>query len=327
MRGLTRASPHKDAADKGASNKDAADKDATDKDAADKDASNKGASNTGALHEDAPLQHTPQGVDPHRLVLHRTASHRIGPRRAALITGGTVVGFAAVGGLVLAGCDTGSQGVRKEGPARTSWAPEQADSPGSYVHGTSPTSTSAKQKVDAVALLKKDPKVSEHLKANLKPCSKSSTKDAQNDATPGAAQDATKDAQQEAKKGSAKSQGYPIDVAYGRLTGSAASDLVVNVMTCTEGFGLGSYVYRKVGGTYENVFADERPPVYADTTKGSLRVTKLVYASNDSVCCPSSEDVTTYRWAEKRREFLVTDRKTKNVSEDESPAPDDGTEG
>ncbi|MFD8386975.1 hypothetical protein ACFV2X_52300 [Streptomyces sp. NPDC059679] len=303
MRGLTRASPHKDAADK---------------DSADKDASNK-----GALHEDAPLQHAPQGVDPHRLVLHRTTAHRIGPRRAALITGGTVVGFAAVGGLVLAGCDTGSQGVRKEGPAHTSWAPEQADSPGSYVHGTSPTSTSAKQKVDAVALLKKDPKVSEHLKANLKPCSKSSTKDAQNDATPSAAPDAP----QEAKKGSAKSQGYPIDVAYGRLTGSAASDLVVNVMTCTEGFGLGSYVYRKVGGTYENVFADERPPVYADTTKGSLRVTKLVYASNDSVCCPSSEDVTTYRWAETRREFLVTDRKTKNVSEDESPAPDDGTEG
>ncbi|MGO4423361.1 hypothetical protein AB4Z54_32900, partial [Streptomyces sp. MCAF7] len=213
MRGLTRASPHKD------------------------------ASNKGALREDAP-----QGVDPHRLVLHRTASHRIGPRRAALITGGTVVGFAAVGGLVLAGCDTGSQGVRKEGPARTSWAPEQADSPGSYVHGTSPTSTSAKQKVDAVALLKKDPKVSEHLKANLKPCSKSSTKDATpgaaQDATKGATKDATKGAQQEAKKGSAKSQGYPIDVAYGRLTGSAASDLVVNVMTCTEGFGLGSYVYR-----------------------------------------------------------------------------------
>lgn len=331
MRGLTRASPHKDAADKDATNRGAANKGASNKGAADKDSANKDASNKGVLREDAPLQHAPQGVDPHRLVLHRTTAHRIGPRRAALITGGTVVGFAAVGGLVLAGCDTGSQGVRKEGPARTSWAPEQADSPGSYVHGTSPTSTSAKQKVDAVALLKKDPKVSEHLKANLKPCSKSSTKDSQNDATPSPAQDApqdaTKDAQQEAKKGSAKSQGYPIDVAYGRLTGSAASDLVVNVMTCTEGFGLGSYVYRKVGGTYENVFADERPPVYADTTKGSLRVTKLVYASNDSVCCPSSEDVTTYRWAETRREFLVTDRKTKNVSEDESPAPDDGTEG
>ncbi|MEU5642855.1 hypothetical protein [Streptomyces milbemycinicus] len=321
MRGLTRASPHKDAADKGASNEDAAGKD--------------------ALHEDAPHQYAPRGVDPHRLVLHRTAAHRIGPRRAALITGGAVVGFAAVGGLVLAGCGTGSQGLRKEGPARTSWAPEQADSPGSYVHGTSPTSTSAKQKVDAVALLKKDPKVSEHLKTNLKPCSKSSTKDTQSDATQSdatqndaaqdAPQDATKDAPQsapqEAKKGSAKSQGYPIDVAYGRLTGSTAADLVVNVMTCTEGFGLGSYVYRKVGGTYENVFADERPPVYADTTKGNLRVTKLVYASNDSVCCPSSEDVTTYRWAEKRREFLVTDRKTRNVSEDESPAPDDGTEG
>jgi hypothetical protein len=240
-----------------------------------------------------------------------------------MITGGAVVGFAAVGGLVLAGCGTGGQGLRKEGPARTSWAPQEADSPGEYVHGTSPTSTSAKQKTDALALIKKDPKVSEHLKANLKPCTKSATKDATQDATPGAG----KDAPQDAKKGTTKSPGYPIDVAYGRLTGSTASDLVINVMTCTEGFGLGSYVYRKVGGTYENVFADERPPVYADTTKGSLRVTKLIYASNDSVCCPSSEDVTTYRWAEKRRAFLVTNHKIRNVSEDETPAPEDGTEG
>jgi hypothetical protein len=312
VRGLTRASPHQDPQHK----------DARHQGAQHQDASQTDVSQTDALHEDSPHEGSP-----HRLVLHRPAPHRTTPRRAALITGGAFVGFAAVGGLVLAGCDTGSQGLRKEGPARTSWAPEQADSPGSYVHGTSPTSTSAKQKVDAVALLKKDPKVSEHLKANLKPCSKSSTKDATPSAAPDAPQDSTKDAQQEAKKGSAKSQGYPIDVAYGRLTGSAASDLVVNVMTCTEGFGLGSYVYRKVDGTYENVFADERPPVYADTTKGSLRVTKLIYTSNDSVCCPSSEDVTTYRWAEKRREFLMTDRKTRNVSEDETPASDDGTEG
>lgn len=220
---------------------------------------------------------------------------------------------------MLAGCGTGGQGLRKEGPARTSWAPEQADSPGAYVQGTSPTSTSAKQKLDAVALVKKDPKVSEHLKANLKPCTKSTTN--------AATKDAKKDAPQDAKKGTAKSQGYPIDVAYGHLTGSAASDLVINVMTCTEGFGLGSYVYRKVGGKYENVFTDERPPVYADTTKGDLRVTRLIYASNDSVCCPSSEDVTTYRWAETRRQFLVTDHKIRNVSDDETPAPDDGTEG
>ncbi|MGY0060451.1 hypothetical protein ACWY4P_28565 [Streptomyces sp. LZ34] len=251
---------------------------------------------------------------------HKDAPHKDAPpHRAALITGGAVVGFAAVGGLMLAGCGTGSQGLRKEGPARTSWAPEQADSPGAYARGTSPTSTSAKQKVDAVALVKKDPKVSKHLKANLKPCAKSATNDATNDAT--------KDTPQDTTKGGSKSQGYPIDVAYGRLTGSTASDLVVNVMTCTEGFGLGSYVYRKVDGTYENVFADERPPVYADTTKGNLRVTKLIYASNDSVCCPSSEDVTTYRWAETRRQFLVTDHKIRNVSEDETPAPDDGTEG
>lgn len=234
----------------------------------------------------------------------KDAPHWVAPRRAALITGGAVVGFAAVGGLVLAGCGDAGQGVRKEGPARTSWAPDSTDSPESYVHGATPSSTSAKQKVDAVALVKKDPKVSEHLKASLKPCGT-----------------------QSAKKSAKRSGGYPVDVAYGRLTGSTASDLVINVMTCSEGFGIGSYVYRKVGGTYENVFMDERLPVYADTVKGSLRVTRLIYASNDSVCCPSRQDVTTYRWADARGQFRVADHKVSNVNEDELPTPDDGTEG
>ncbi|MET7764740.1 hypothetical protein ABZS71_22965 [Streptomyces sp. NPDC005393] len=227
------------------------------------------------------------------------------PGRTAMLTGGAFVGLAAAGGWLLAGCSTSSQGVRKEGPARTQWASAAADS-GSYAGGSSSSWPPAQQKADAIRLVKADPKVSDDLKENLKPCPKES-------------------------KSKQQIKGYPVDVAHGRLTGSAASDLVINVMTCTDGFGIGSYVYRKVGQRYENVFSDEQPPVYADIAKGGLRVTKLSYASGDAVCCPSWEDVITYRWAGQRRMFTVVDRKhtdySKTLPKDE-PAPSaDGTEG
>lgn len=304
MRGLTRASPPKAAPRQAASDRAASGQTSRDQTSPDQ------ASPDGtALDHASPHQAVPGKPASGRPALRRGALRRSAPRRAALLTGGAVVGFAAVGGLMLAGCGAGSQGLRKEGPASTTWPSEQADSSGSSAYESSPASTSRKQKVDAIALVKKDPKVSERLKANLKPCGKSTAT-----AATGA-------------KNPSKSKGYPVDVAYGRLTGATASDLVINITTCTEGFGIGSYVYRKVGGAYENVFMDERPPVYADIAKGHLRVTKLIYTANDSVCCPSGEDVTTYRWAETRRQFLVSDRKVTNANEDETPAPDDGTEG
>lgn len=225
-----------------------------------------------------------------------------------MLTGGAFVGLAAAGGWLLAGCGTSSQGVRKEGPARTEWASAAADS-GSYAGGTASARPPAAQKEDAIRLVKADPKVSEDLKASLKPCPKVAKE----------------------SKGKELIEGYPVDVAHGRLTGSATSDLVVNVMTCADGFGIGSYVYRKVGQRYENVFSDEQPPVYADIAKGALRVTKLSYASGDAVCCPSWEDVITYRWAGQRRTFTVVDRTHTDYSENlptEDPAPSaDGTEG
>ncbi|MFK4184969.1 hypothetical protein ACI2L4_13275 [Streptomyces sparsogenes] len=311
MRGLTRASPPKAAPQQAASDHAASEHAASDRAASDHAGPDRAASGPGQSSPDGAAS---DQAFPHHAVSGKPASgrpapRRSAPRRAALLTGGAVVGFAAVGGLMLAGCGAGSQGLRKEGPASTTWPSEQADSPGSSAYESSPASTSRKQKVDAIALVKKDPKVSERLKANLKPCGKSTAT-----AASGA-------------KNPSKSKGYPVDVAYGRLTGATASDLVINITTCTEGFGIGSYVYRKVGGAYENVFMDERPPVYADIAKGHLRVTKLIYTANDSVCCPSGEDVTTYRWAETRRQFLVSDRKVTNANEDETPAPDDGTEG
>ncbi|MEK8172008.1 hypothetical protein NKH77_29805 [Streptomyces sp. M19] len=48
-------------------------------------------------------------------------------------------------------------------------------------------------------------------------------------------------------------------MAYGQLTGDRALDVVVNIMTCADGFGVGSYVYRKENGAYRNVFTDEEP--------------------------------------------------------------------
>ncbi|GCD35877.1 lipoprotein CseA [Streptomyces chrestomyceticus JCM 4735] len=120
------------------------------------------------------------------------------------------------------------------------------------------------EKVDAVELVKKDPKVGDDVKKSLgKPCA---------------------------------AEEYPVEVTYAALTHAEDPDVVVNVMTCADSVGIGSYVYRKKGGTYENVFADEQPSVYAGVNKGELEVSKQTYNTGDKVCCASGEDVMTYRW-------------------------------
>ncbi|MEV5241797.1 hypothetical protein AB0K89_22220 [Streptomyces cinnamoneus] len=179
--------------------------------------------------------------------------------KPALITGGAVSALAATAGLLLAGCGASSEGVRKEGPAETQAAAKAA------TREPSATATSAQGKVDAVKLIKSDPRVSDQIKKNLKPCVKDH---------------------------------YPVDVIYGPLTGAARSDIVVNVLTCGDSIGIGSYVYRPKGDAYENVFAAEQSPVYADIDRRDLVITKQVYAPGDAVCCASGEDVLTYHWAD-----------------------------
>ncbi|WP_079152585.1 hypothetical protein [Streptomyces sp. RTd22] len=235
------------------------------------------------------------------------------PGKTAMITGGAVVGLAAAGGWMLAGCSAGSQGVRTEGPARTQWTSPSAQDKGSYASGST-TKPPAVQKADAVRLIKEDPKVGRDLKSHLQPCTATAAK-------------------------GQPVKGYPVEVSRGKLTGPTASDLVINVTSCDDGFGIGSYVYRKVGQRYENVFTDEQPPVYADVVKGDLSVTKLSYASGDTVCCPSREDVITYRWAASRQAFTVvrhrhTDYSKSSPTDDPAPGTaakddgeDDGTEG
>lgn len=180
-----------------------------------------------------------------------------------LMSAGTVV---LVGTAVFAvGCATGGTGLRDGGPARSDPVAKTAPSAPSPEASEASSAASGKplKKVDPVALLKADPKVSAEVKRDLKPCT---------------------------------GKEYPVDVSYGRVTGSPVVDIVVNVLSCADALGRGSYVYRAEGTTYENVFSDEQPPVYAEIDRGDLVVTKQVYGKSDALAYPSGEDVITYRW-------------------------------
>ncbi len=183
---------------------------------------------------------------------------------------GTVLGGIAAIALLLAGCETTGDGVRSEGSAADTPVPSRARS---ATPTPSPSSSVAYKKVDARALLRKDPKVGAGVKKSLaKPCT---------------------------------ADEYPIDVTYAPLTGGKAADVIVNVMTCTDSVGIGSYVYRKSSKGYENVFTSEEPPVYAAVSKGELEITKQTYKTDDAVCCPSGEDVMTYHWTKNHfREYV-----------------------
>ncbi|WP_432215457.1 hypothetical protein [Streptomyces subrutilus] len=187
-----------------------------------------------------------------------------GRRSLVLVSAGTVV---LVGTAVFAvGCATGGTGLRDGGPARTDPVAKTAPSPTTPEGTSQPSAATSGQplkKVDPVALLKADPKVSAEVKRDLKPCT---------------------------------GKDYPVDVSYGKVTGSTVADIVVNVLSCADALGRGSYVYRADGAKYENVFSDEQPPVYAEIDRGDLVVTKQVYAKSDPLAYPSGEDVITYRW-------------------------------
>ncbi|MFE6742168.1 hypothetical protein [Streptomyces tubercidicus] len=177
-----------------------------------------------------------------------------------------MAGAAAVG-LLLAGCNPGGEGVRSEGAASSTPVP-----PKGPVRSTpSPASPLKHKKVDAVQLLKDDPKVGAFVKKSLaKPCA---------------------------------ADEYPVEVTYASLTGSTSPDVIVNVMTCADSVGIGSYVYRKHSGTklgYDNVYTNEQPSVSVAVNKGELEVSRQTYERKDKLCCPSGEDVTPLRWKDGR---------------------------
>ncbi|WP_406838278.1 hypothetical protein ACICHK_22300 [Streptomyces sp. AHU1] len=169
-----------------------------------------------------------------------------------------MAGLTALG-LFLTACATGGTGARDEGPAGG-----DAVAKGSIKPVVSGSPSRTPERVDAVGIVKGDPTVSAAVKRDLKPC---------------------------------VADEYPVDVSYGDLTGGPANDIVINVMTCADAVGVGSYVYREENGRYQNVFKAEEPPVYAEIDRGDLVVTQQLYAKGDPVSYPSSEEVITYGWS------------------------------
>lgn len=188
-----------------------------------------------------------------------------GPRRQLILraTGTTALAGLVAVGLFLTACSTGGTGSRDEGAARADEAASPAPTPSPFASGEPSTA----KRVDPIALIKNDPKIGERLKADLKPC---------------------------------VADAYPVDASYGNLTGGTSPDVVVNVMTCGDAVGIGTYVYREESGAYKNVFMAEDAAVYATIDRGDLVVTKQVYAKGDPVAYPSGEDVIWYRWAGNR---------------------------
>ncbi|MFE3742277.1 hypothetical protein [Streptomyces sp. NPDC059134] len=178
--------------------------------------------------------------------------------RAPLAAGGAVLAGLVAVGLLAAGCSTGGTGTRDEGAAENT--PVERAAPTHKASVVPPSRT-----VDALSLLRNDPKVSPRIKADLKRCGEDTA---------------------------------PVDTSYGNLTGGAAPDVVINVMTCGDAVGIGTFVYREKDKAYENVFAAEEPAVYSTIDRGELVVTQQVYAKGDPMSYPSGEDVVTYIWGD-----------------------------
>ncbi|UYQ63623.1 hypothetical protein [Streptomyces peucetius] len=210
-----------------------------------------------------------------------------------MAAGGTATAGLVAVVLLAAGCSTGGTGVQDEGAAPSEAASKATPSP---VPSGSPGHFT--KRVDAVELLLADPKVSPRVKADLRPCAKDS---------------------------------YPVDTSYAQLTGNDTPDVVINVLTCGDAVGMGTYVYReKDDKAYENVFAVEEPAVYAAVDRGDLVVTKQVYTRHDPVAEPSGEEVSTYRWSDGKftREFWVRNEFSRAVGDGEvvateAPAPEE----
>ncbi|KOU55573.1 lipoprotein CseA [Streptomyces sp. MMG1533] len=206
------------------------------------------------------------------------------PARGTFQAAITAVAVLAALTLFVSACGTGGTGARDEGPARTDSVAGVASSP-------SPASSATAARVDAVRLVKDDPKVSADVKRGLKPCA---------------------------------GDQYPVDVSYGNLTSGPSDDVVVNVLTCGDAVGIGSYVYHEEGGSYHHVFGAEEPPLYAEIDRGALVVTRQVYAKSDPVSSPSAEEVSTYVWSADHfvRKYTTRTEYSNAVGGDATPVPD-----
>ncbi|WP_229898420.1 hypothetical protein [Streptomyces finlayi] len=197
------------------------------------------------------------------------------------VSGTAMAGLAAVG-LFGVSCSAVGTGTRDEGPARSDPVAAKVDPTPQATSSTeadAPASTVPAARMDPVELLKNDPKVSETVKRDLKPCVKDI---------------------------------YPVDASYGKVTGNTSDDVIVNVMTCGDAVGIGSYVFREDNGRYTNVFVAEEPAVYASIDRGDLVVTRPEYKKGDAVAFPSGEVIVTYRWMGQK--FVEHDKVENNYS-------------
>lgn len=250
----------------------------------------------------------------------RTGRRRPGARRTAWCAATTLGATLLV--AAVASCGTTAEGVRVEQSAAASAGPQGRASPlpAATVTPSEPTPSEsgsgtkepdekqspseeaspspswsapevsppgARRTLDVITLVRHDPKVSSEVKESLVPCAGQ----------------------------------WPVDVAYGRLTGASASDVIVNVTSCADGKGLGSYVYRESRGNYVNVFAEEEAAVYAQIDKSALRVDQQIYLEGDPLCCPTGQDVVTYMW--RGGKFAEMDR----VYKDYPKPTDEGRDG
>ncbi|WP_052398150.1 hypothetical protein [Streptomyces sp. NRRL F-5123] len=265
---------------------------------------------------------------------------------------------AAMGALtgacvVLAGCGAAGTGARNEGPA---------PSPSTRAVSTQSAPPLALDKRALATMVRRDSSVSRDVREDLVPCGTAfSARRRASGAASGAhagsgsgtgtgtgtgtetdppapaetaapARDGTPPTTPPAEPRSGDPDDYPVSIDSGNLTAGDGPDLVVNVTTCGNGLGVAAYVYRMVKGKYQNVFADERPPVYGSVEGGQLEITHEVYEMNDPMSSPVGQESVTYAWRGGRfvqvaREYADFGSKMPTVvpeptSTDPAPQPD-----
>ncbi|MER6911046.1 hypothetical protein ABT354_05160 [Streptomyces sp. NPDC000594] len=212
--------------------------------------------------------------------------------RGGLAVGATVVVLAAVG-LFTAACSTGGDGVQDEGSAPSTGATGAAAPKPRPTGGPLGLKVGDPLDVDVVKLLRQDAKAGDWVRTELKGCT-----------------------------GGNQADDFPVHTSYGYLTGGRVPDVVVNVLSCTDGVGLATFVYRVDDTRYENVFSLEEPGVNAVIDRGDLEVTREIYGEKDPASNPSAVERVIYRWKERKfeRAHWSLDKNSGAVGQDELTA-------
>jgi hypothetical protein len=168
--------------------------------------------------------------------------------------------------LVLSACATAG-GVQVEGPASQVKPPPTTPPPPSDVTPS----------VDAVTVLRADPKVSDKIKAALTPCLEDQ---------------------------------YPVSSRYVDLTRDGVPELIVTVLTCDSKvtspidvngvyfyYALANYVYSVKATPTTQLFASENPGEYLNPQpEYGFTLARPSYRPKDKSCCPTDQQTVAYKW-------------------------------